>query len=85
MGAHMQGDLEAAMPMAQRLNVYQGVGDGVKAGGEKKGFGRFQKKEQKWSSTDSAGKQGKRSRSGDPKPAKEARQGQGSLGAAAEE
>ena len=46
-GAHVQGDLEAAMAMAQRLNVYHGAGDGAKAGGEKKGSGRFPKKQNK--------------------------------------
>ena len=30
-GAHVQGDLEAAIAMAQRLEVYRG-GDGAKAG-----------------------------------------------------
>ena len=44
MGAHVQGDLEAAMAMAQRLEVYHRAGDGAKAGGEKKGSGRFPKK-----------------------------------------
>ena len=43
MGAHVQGDLEAAMAMAQRLEVYRGAGDGAKAGGEKKRSGKFQK------------------------------------------
>ena len=43
----MQGDLEAAMAMAQRVEVYRGVGDGAKAGGEKKGSGKFQKKNKK--------------------------------------
>ena len=38
MGAHVQGDLEAAMVMAQRLKVYRG-GDRAKASGEKKGSG----------------------------------------------
>ena len=46
-GAHVQGDLEAAMVMAQRLEVYRGAGDGAKAGGEKKGSGRFPKKQNK--------------------------------------
>ena len=46
-GAHVQGGLEVAMAMAQRLEVYHGAGDGAKAGGEKKGFGRFSKKKNK--------------------------------------
>ena len=46
-GAHVQGDLEAAMVMAQRLEVYRGASDGAKAGGEKKGSGRFPKKQNK--------------------------------------
>ena len=46
-GAHVQGDLEAAMAMAQRLEVYRGAGDGAKAGGEKKGSGKFQKRNKK--------------------------------------
>ena len=33
MGAHVQGDVEAAIAMAQRLEVYRG-GDGAKAGGK---------------------------------------------------
>ena len=41
MGAHMKGDLEAAMVMDQRLKVYHRAGDGAKAGGDKKGSGRF--------------------------------------------
>ena len=46
-GAHVQGDLEAAMAMAQRLEVYRG-GDGAKASGEqKKGSGKFLKKQNK--------------------------------------
>ena len=40
MGAHVQGDLEAAIAMAQRLEVYRG-GDGVKAG--EKGPKKFKK------------------------------------------
>ena len=32
-GAHLQGDLEAAIAMAQRLDVYRG-GDGAKASGK---------------------------------------------------
>ena len=32
-GAHVQGDLEAAISMAQRLEVYHG-GDGAKASGK---------------------------------------------------
>ena len=47
MGAHMQGDLEVAMAMAQRLEVYCRAGDGAKAGGEKKGSGKFQKRNKK--------------------------------------
>ena len=46
-GSHVQGDLEAAMVMAQRLEVYHGAGDGAKASGEKKGYGRFPKKQNK--------------------------------------
>ena len=49
MGAHVQGDLEAAMAMAmaQHLEVYRG-GDGPKAGGEKKGSGgKFEKQNRK--------------------------------------
>ena len=46
-GAHVQGDLEAAMAMAQCLEVYCGAGDGAKAGGEKKGSGKFQKRNKK--------------------------------------
>ena len=44
MGAHMQRDLEVVMAMAQRLEVYRGVGDRAKVGGEKKGSGKFPKK-----------------------------------------
>ena len=33
-GAHVQGDLEQAMAMAQRLEAYKG-GDGAKASGSK--------------------------------------------------
>ena len=40
-GAHVQGDLEAVMVMAQRLEVYRGAGDGAKASVEKNGCGRF--------------------------------------------
>ena len=47
MGAYVQGDLEAATAVSQRLEVYRGVGDGAKAGGEKKGSGKFQKRNQK--------------------------------------
>ena len=32
-GAHVQGDLEATIAMAQHLEVYRG-GDGAKAGGK---------------------------------------------------
>ena len=39
-GAHVQGDLEAVMAMAQCLEVYHGV-DGAKASGEKKGSREF--------------------------------------------
>ena len=39
-GAHVQGDLEAAIAMAQRLEVYRG-GDGAKAG--EKGPKKFKK------------------------------------------
>ena len=46
-GAHVQGDLEAAMAMAQRLEVYRRARDRVKAKREKKGSGRFQKKNKK--------------------------------------
>ena len=46
-GAHVQGDLEAVMAMVQRLEVYRGAGDGAKAGGEKKGSGKFQKRNKK--------------------------------------
>ena len=35
------------MAMAQRLEVYHRAGDGAKAGGEKKGSGRFLKKQNK--------------------------------------
>ena len=35
------------MAMAQRLEVYRGAGDGVKAGGDKKGSGKFQKRNKK--------------------------------------
>ena len=42
-GVHMQGDLEAAMAMAQRLEVYRRARDGAKAGGEKKGSRKLQK------------------------------------------
>ena len=47
MGAHVQGDLKAAIVMAQRLEVYRGAGDRAKAGGEKKGPGKFQKRNKK--------------------------------------
>ena len=56
MDAHVQGNLEAAMAMAQRLEVYRGAGDGAKAGGDQKGSGRSQKKQKKGGSTHSAGK-----------------------------
>ena len=46
-GAHVQGDLEAVMAMAQHLEVHRGAGDGAKAGGEKKRSGRFPKKQTK--------------------------------------
>ena len=46
-GAHVQGDLEMAMAMAQRLEVYCGAGDGAKAGGEKKGIWKISKKKTK--------------------------------------
>ena len=36
-GAHMQGNLEVVMVMAQCLEIYCRAGDGAKAGGEKKG------------------------------------------------
>ena len=45
-GAPAQGDLEVAMAMAQRLEVYHG-GDGAKAGGEKKGSGGKLEKQNK--------------------------------------
>ena len=41
-GAHVQGDMEAAIAMAQRLEVYRG-GDGAKAG--EKGTQKIQKAE----------------------------------------
>ena len=54
-GGHVQGDLEAAMAMAQRLEVYRG-GDGAKAGGEKKGSGgKFKKTKQKGDCRNGAG------------------------------
>ena len=43
-GAHVQGDLEAAITMAQRLEVYRG-GDGAKASGKRPG--KFKKQNQK--------------------------------------
>ena len=43
-GAHVQGDLEAAIAMAQHLEVYCG-GDMAKASG--KGPGKFKKQNQK--------------------------------------
>ena len=45
-GAHVHGDLEVAMAMAQRLEVYRGGGR-AKAGGEKKGSGGKFKKQNK--------------------------------------
>ena len=45
-GANVQGDLELAMAMAQRLEVYHG-GDGANTGGEKKGTGGKFKKQNK--------------------------------------
>ena len=51
MGAHVLGDLEAVMAIAQRLEVYRGVGDRAKAGREKKGSRRFPKKEKKKGTT----------------------------------
>ena len=46
-GAHVHGDLEVAMAMAQRLEVYHGGGR-AKAGGEKKGSrGKFKKQNKK--------------------------------------
>ena len=46
-GAHVHGDLEVVMAMAQRLEVYRG-GDRAKAGGEKKGsIGKFRKQNKK--------------------------------------
>ena len=51
MGAHVEGDLDAAMAMAQRLEVYCG-GDGAKAGGKKKGSGgKFKKQNKKGTAT----------------------------------
>ena len=47
MGAHVQGDLEAAMAMTQRLEVHCGAGDEAKASGEKKGSEKFQKRNKK--------------------------------------
>ena len=46
-GAHVQGDLEVAIAMAQRLEVYHGAGGRAKASGEKKEFGKFQKRNKK--------------------------------------
>ena len=46
-GAHVQADMEALMMMAQRLEVYRGAENGAKASGEKKGFGKFQKRNKK--------------------------------------
>ena len=46
-GAYVQGDLEVAMEMAQRLEVYCGAGDRAKARGEKKRLGKFQKRNKK--------------------------------------
>ena len=45
-GAHVQGDLEVVMAMAQCLEVYRG-GDGAKASGEKKGSGELKKQNKK--------------------------------------
>ena len=45
--AHVQGDLEAAMVMTQRLEVYCGAGDGVKASDEKTRSRKFNKKNKK--------------------------------------
>ena len=45
--AHVQGDLEAAMAMAQRLEVYHG-GDGAKGSGNgKKGSGNYKNQKKK--------------------------------------
>ena len=46
-GDHVQGDFEAAMVMAQRLEVYHGAWDATKASGEKKGSGKLQKRNKK--------------------------------------
>ena len=46
-GVHVQGDLEAVMAMAQRLEVYRGAGDRAKAGGAKKGSEKVQKRNKK--------------------------------------
>ena len=42
-GAHVQGDLEQAMAMAQRLEAYKG-GEGAKASGSK-GSRKFKKQD----------------------------------------
>ena len=74
------------MAMAQRLEVYRGAGDGAKASGEKKGSGRFPKKQnKKGAALDSAGKRSGRSCPSHPKSAKEGQgQGQGAPTVAAE-
>ena len=45
--AHVQGDLEAVMAMTEGLEVYHRAGDRAKAGGEKKGSSRFEKRQNK--------------------------------------
>ena len=45
-GAHVQGDLEATIAMAQHLEVYYG-GDGAKAGGDGKGSKGYKNQKQK--------------------------------------
>ena len=47
MGAQVYGDLEAAMVMARRLEVCRNGGDGAKASGDKKGFGKSRKQNKK--------------------------------------
>ena len=46
MGAHVQGNLEATIAMAQRLEVYRG-GDRAKASGGGKGSKGFKNQKQK--------------------------------------
>ena len=65
------------MAMAQRLEVYRRARDGAKAGGEKKGSRRFQKKNKKGTVLIVQENEAEEVVSSHLEPAKEARQRQG--------